>query len=213
MILFAKAPVAGRVKTRLAAEIGAARAAALHRAFVADSIAKLKEFTDLADIELHTDISTDAWSELDVARQVQTPGDLQLKLLHALGQGLAAGRRQVIIFGSDSPTLPRAHVHKLLSSAADIALGPCEDGGYYAIACRRVHPEMFAGVAWSTSSVLEQTERAARASGLSVERCALWYDVDAPEDLVRLRAEPELPPSTRQALWNVAIGGSIETAS
>jgi len=202
MILFAKAPVEGRVKTRLAAAIGAARATALHRAFVADSLAKLNEFTNLADIELHTDILTDAWSEPGVAREVQTPGNLQLKLLHALGKALAAGRPQVIVFGSDSPTLPRAHVHRLLESAADVALGPCEDGGYYAIACRRVHPDMFAGVTWSTPEVLEQTERAARACGLSVERGDEWYDVDGPDDLKRLMAEPELPPCTRQALCN-----------
>jgi len=93
MILFAKAPVAGRVKTRLAVEIGAARAAALYRAFVADSLAKLNEFTNLADLQLHTDIPTDAWSEVGVAREVQTPGDLHVKLLHALagtGGGPAA---------------------------------------------------------------------------------------------------------------------------
>jgi uncharacterized protein len=200
MILFAKAPVAGRVKTRLAMEIGAGRAAELHRAFVTDSLAILNKFTTVADLQLHTDISTDAWSELGVAREVQTPGDLQLKLLHALERGLAAGRPQVIVFGSDSPTLPHGHVQRLLDSTADVALGPCEDGGYYAIACRRIHPNMFAGVAWSTPDALEQTERAARACGLSVERGDLWYDVDGPEDLARLTAERDLPDSTAQAL-------------
>lgn len=203
MILFAKAPVAGHVKTRLATEIGARRAAELHRAFVADSLAKLKEFTPVADLQLHTDIPNDAWSELDVARELQIPGGLQLKLLHALGQGLAAGRPQVIIFGSDSPTLPHAHVRRLLGCTADVALGPCEDGGYYAIACRRIHPDMFAGVEWSTPNALEQTERAARACGLSVECGDLWYDVDGPEDLARLMAEPELPSSTARALGTV----------
>jgi rSAM/selenodomain-associated transferase 1 len=200
MILFAKAPVAGRVKTRLAVEIGAGRAAELHRAFVTDSLARLKKFTTVADLQLHTDIPTDAWSGLDVAREVQTPGDLQLKLLHAIGRGLTAGHPQVIVFGSDSPTLPHAHVQMLLDSTADVALGPCEDGGYYAIACRRIHPEMFAGVAWSTPDTLEQTERAARACGLSVQRGYLWYDVDGPEDLARLMAERDLPGTTAQAL-------------
>jgi len=207
MILFAKAPVAGCVKTRLATEIGARRAAELHRAFVADSLAKFKEFTTVADLQLHTDIPTDAWSELDVAREVQIPGDLQLKLFHALAHELAAGRPQVIIFGSDSPTLPQGHVRRLLDSSADVALGPCEDGGYYAIACRRFHPDMFAGVAWSTQDALEQTERAARACGLSLERGDLWYDVDGPEDLARLMAEPELPGATARAFGMVGKPG------
>ncbi len=207
MILFAKAPVAGCVKTRLATEIGARRAAELHRAFVTDSLAKLKEFTTVADLQLHTDIPTDAWSELDVAREVQTPGGLQLKLLHALKHGLAAGRPQVIIFGSDSPTLPHAHVRRLFDATADVALGPCEDGGYYAIACRRLHQDMLADVAWSTLDALEQTERAARACGLSVERGDLWYDVDGPEDLARLMAEPDLPSATARVLGIVGKPG------
>jgi len=200
MILFAKAPIPGSVKTRLAPALGPARAAELHRAFVADTIGKLCEFRHLADIELHTDILTDAWKEAGVTRQVQTPGDLALKLVHALTEALRSGRPQAMILGGDSPTLPRAHIQRLMDSTSDVALGPCEDGGYYAIACRRTDPRMFAGVAWSTPNVLEQTERAARACGLTVERGDVWYDVDEPEDLLRLAAEPELPYHTRRAL-------------
>jgi uncharacterized protein len=200
MILFAKAPVPGHVKTRLAAAIGAEQAAELYRAFVADTIAKLTEFRDLANIELHTDIPTDAWIDSGVTRDLQATGGLELKLLHALAWAIESGRPQAMILGSDSPTLPQGHIQRLLHSAADVALGPCEDGGYYAIACRRVHSEIFAGVEWSTPHVLEQTERAARLAGLSVERGDLWYDVDGPEDLARLMQEPALPPCTRQAV-------------
>ena len=205
MILFAKAPIPGRVKTRLAAAIGAGQAAELYRAFVADTIGKLIEFKDLADIELHTDIITDAWSEPSVARDLQAAGGLELKLLHALAGAIQAGRSQAMILGSDSPPLPRGHIQRLLDSTADIALGPCEDGGYYAIACRRLHPEIFAGVEWSTRYVLEQTERAARAAGLSVERGDLWYDVDGPEDLARLMQDPALPPCTWQAVRHLPV--------
>jgi rSAM/selenodomain-associated transferase 1 len=201
MILFAKAPIPGRVKTRLATAIGAQPAAELYRAFVADTISKLAEFRDVADIELHTDTLTDAWTEQGVARDLQVASGLELKLLHALAGALQTGRPQVMVLGSDSPTLPRGHIQRLLDSKADVALGPCEDGGYYAIACRRVHSEMFTSVEWSTSHVLEQTERAVRASGLSVERGDLWYDVDGPEDLARLIKDPALPPCTRQA-WH-----------
>ncbi len=203
MILFAKAPVPGHVKTRLAAAIGARQAAELHHAFVADTLAKLAAFKDLADIELHTDIPTDAWIDARVARDLQAEGGLELKLLHALAAAVGSGRPQAMILGSDSPTLPRGHIQRLLDSTTDVSLGPCDDGGYYAIACRRVHPEMFAGVAWSTPCVMEQTECAARAAGLSVERGDLWYDVDGPEDLARLMREPALPPCTRHAVLHL----------
>ena len=200
MILFAKAPVPGSVKTRLAATIGASRAAELHTAFVADMIEKLNAFKDFADIEVHTDIPTDAWTKAAVTRRLQAPGNLELKLFHALADAFRAGRPHVIILGSDSPTLPRTHIQRLLDAKADVAIGPCEDGGYYAIGCRRAHPDMFAGVEWSTGKVLEQTESALRMCGLSFERGEIWYDVDGPADLARLIAERELPGYTRQAL-------------
>jgi rSAM/selenodomain-associated transferase 1 len=210
LILFAKAPVPGVVKTRLAAEWGDAAAAGLHSAFVLDTLEKLRRFNKFADLELHTDISTDAWGETGVARDLQAAGTLELKLIHALGRGLDQGRSVVMILGSDSPTLPDECIHGLMESRADVALGPSEDGGYYAIACRRIASQMFRGVEWSTRNVLEQTERAARACGLSVERGQLWYDVDFPADVLRLTAETRLPRHTREILRKLAIAGPTE---
>ncbi len=198
MILFAKAPVAGRVKTRLAPRIGAEAAAELHRACVRDMLERLGAMGG-ADLFLHTDIPTDAWQDVPVARKLQHSGDLALKMVHALEESLAEGRPQAVIVGSDAPTLPRAHVERLLASRADVVFGPAEDGGYYAIGCRRIHREMFRGVEWSGAETLAQSERAAQACGLRVERGPGWWDVDAPADLDRLMAAPDLPRFT--AAW------------
>jgi len=179
VILFAKAPVAGRVKTRLGLE--ASRAARLHEAMVRDTLAMLRALD--AELELHTDVATDAWAEFAVPRKLQAAGDLGARMLAALEAG-----RQVMIVGSDAPTLPLGHLEWLLASSADVALGPAEDGGYYAISCRRIHQRMFAGVEWSTRRTLEQTVAAAEACGLSVELGPVWFDVDSPEDLARLCA-------------------------
>jgi Uncharacterized protein conserved in bacteria len=191
IILFAKAPLSGHVKTRLEQELGAEATLALHRAFVLDMLDKLLTLRSAADVELHTDIQTDVWRHPEVTSRTQIPGDLGLKMLHAIGQ------RRACVVGSDSPTLPAAHIEALLASPADVALGPCEDGGYYAISCRRTHPEMFRGVAWSSATALEQTEQAAQQCGLSVERGPSWYDVDRIEDLRRLGQEGNLPPHTK----------------
>jgi uncharacterized protein len=191
IILFAKAPVAGRVKTRLEQALGEEAALELHKAFVLDMLDKLLTLSGAAAIELHTDIPTDAWQPPGVALQTQTSGDLGSRMLHALGGKWAC------IVGSDAPTLPASHIEALLASPADVALGPCEDGGYYAISCRRTHPEMFHGVEWSSPRALEQTGQSARACGLSVERGPGWYDVDRPEDLRRLRDEENLPQHTK----------------
>ena len=198
IILFAKAPLAGQVKTRLEAALGAEATVELHTAFVLDMLDKLSTLRGAGGIELHTDIETDAWQRFDVAFRTQISGDLGSRMLHALRGKWAC------IVGSDAPTLPVSHLEALIESSADVALGPCEDGGYYAISCRRTHPEMFRGVEWSSARALEQTEESARRCGLSVQRGPGWYDVDRPEDLRRLRDEGNLGKHTRR--WFEAHG-------
>jgi Uncharacterized protein conserved in bacteria (DUF2064) len=121
-----------------------------------------------ADIELHTDIPTDAWASCGVPQRLQCEGDLGLKMFQALDRALNQGRERALILGSDSPTLPPSHVVALLSSTADVAIGPTEDGGYYAVSCRAVHLDMFAGVAWSASSASRTR------SGLSGSAAYAW---------------------------------------
>ena len=195
LIVFARAPRPGQVKTRL--QLAPERAARLHAAFVADTLEMLAGFDG---VELSTDVETDAWSEYRVARSVQAPGDLGARLYAAIAGALAGGACPVLILGSDSPTLPAAHVRALLDSAADVALGPTEDGGYYAISCRRARPEMFAGVEWSSPRTLTTTVAALTAAGLAVELGSCWYDIDEPSDLSRLRRIESLPRHTRHAL-------------
>ena len=99
-----------------------------------------------------------------------------------------AGRRpsQSDDHGQRLSGLPPSHVQALVDSPADVALGPTEDGGFYAIACSRTDPAMFDAVHWSTSSALEDTIQASRGCGLTVELGPSWFDVDGPEDLARL---------------------------
>ena len=200
IILFAKAPVPGRVKTRLVPPLTAAAAAELHSAFVLDVVERLQQLRDVADLELHTDIPTDAWPLEGVPRRLQYEGDLGLKMFQALRDALQRGRSQALIVGSDAPTLPAAHIRALLDSSADVMLGPCDDGGYYAIACRRVDAAMFDGVPWSSPDSLDQTAAAARRCGLTVDFGPRWYDVDTPADLERLAGDAELPRRTAKML-------------
>ena len=199
IILFAKAPVAGRVKTRLIGPLTPAGAADLHRAFVQDMIERFQRVSGF-DLELHTDTPTAEWTVTQAARRLQHEGDLGLKMLEALRIALGEGRPVAAIVGSDAPTLPARYVELLLRSTADVSLGPSEDGGYYAIAARRVHPEMFRNVEWSTGATLAQTAAAVRDCGLSVETGEPWFDIDTAADLERLRGEPDLPRHTLRAL-------------
>ena len=209
IILFAKAPVVGQVKTRLVPAITPEFAAELHVAFVSDMIDRFHLFPG-ADFELHTDIRSDAWAAPVVTRKLQTPGNLGLKMVHALDRGLRAGYERVIIVGSDAPTLPASAVSTLLAADADIAFGPADDGGFYAISARRVDPAMFDGVAWSRPDTLANAIEAVRRRNLSVAFGPPWFDVDSPEDLDRLLLEPRLPPHTALSLSRV-IGERKDT--
>jgi len=184
IVLFAKAPTPGRVKTRLG--VDPLRATDLHSSFVRQTLAMLESFRRDADLELSTDEPTQAWCEFPVARSVQGAGQLGERIYAALEHALAAGRPKAMILGSDSPGLPAAHIRALLASAADVSLGPVDDGGFYAIACGRTAPAMFEGVRWSTGSTLSDTVKALTGCGLSVELGPPWFDVDRPEDLTRL---------------------------
>lgn len=197
VLLFAKAPVPGRVKTRLFERLSPAAAAAFHAACVRDLLGALAASPLGADVELHCDISTDAWAGFKVATRLQAPGGLGAKMGAAICASLAEGRPRVMVLGSDVPDLPMAHLEALLGNDADVALGPADDGGYYAIACSRIDPRMFEGVEWSSGRELEQTIGACRRCGLSAALGPAWYDVDTPADLARLGRSPGLRPHTR----------------
>ncbi|MBC7928023.1 MAG: DUF2064 domain-containing protein, partial [Bryobacteraceae bacterium] len=137
LAIFAKAPIPGNVKTRLIPPLSPETAASLHEAFVRDMYYRCSQIPDLS-VALWTDITTDAWPDLPVARKLQIPGDLGLKMFHAAESCLREGASRVVIVGADSPTLPAGHLYALLRATADVALGPAEDGGYYGISCARV---------------------------------------------------------------------------
>jgi hypothetical protein len=181
IILFAKAPVPGCVKTRLAQTIGPEAAATLHERFVTATLERICMLSSIAGVELHTDIETGAWRQFAIPRKLQCAGDLGTRMLSAL-----QSHPHAMILGSDSPNLPVDHLTDLLAREEDVVLGPAEDGGYYAISCRRTHPDMFHGVRWSTGEALADTVHAARACGLTVSLGQMWFDVDTPGDLERL---------------------------
>jgi hypothetical protein len=188
--LFVKQPVPGRVKTRLAAEIGAERAAELSAAFIADLVARFRTAADRrvlcyapATEEARRHFESIAGTDFELWPQPET--NLGERLARCFALHLRQSDDRVVVIGSDSPTLPLEHVERAfeLLGDADCVLGPATDGGYYLVGQRGRCRPIFDAIDWSTPRVLEQTVTRIADCGASLALLPPWYDVDTPDDL------------------------------
>jgi rSAM/selenodomain-associated transferase 1 len=222
LILFARAPIAGEVKTRLAAAVGAAGAARLYRAFLEDA-ARIYAGPGWTPV-LYADVDPDEPSLASLfgapwRREAQATGDLGRRLAEAFRAEFARGAPAAFAVGSDHPALARRCLDELLDALSrgnDASLIPARDGGYCAIALSsRAGPEAaFDGIPWSSPDTFAKTLGRLKERGLSVAALASSYDVDRPEDLDLLREDlarrdpggDDFPRSTAAALANLAAG-------
>lgn len=187
--VFAKAPVPGRVKTRLAQEIGPAAAAALYRRLGRQVVAAVVGSGYRTFVWFTPPDGRDAvraWLDgLGAAGFFpQAGGHLGTRLVHAFGRSFAAGDGAVVIIGTDAPGVNRRIVAAAFRAlrAHDLVLGPSLDGGYYLIGLTAPQPALFRAIPWSTRHVLRATEARARALGLSVRLLTPLRDVDTAGD-------------------------------
>ncbi len=193
VLVFAKAPVPGSVKTRLIPSLGADHAAMLHAALVERAL--LTATRSQAEVLLACTPSADEHffiecaEDFDIDLTAQGEGDLGERMLRALNAALESHSRAAIV-GADCPVVTAKHIDAALGAlgAHDVSIIPAEDGGYVLIAARRTHPAMFADIAWGTNTVMAQQRRALAAVGLSLHESAPLWDVDRPDDLARLKA-------------------------
>ena len=200
LIIMAKAPRAGRVKTRLSPPLSAEEAAALNAAFLRDTIASLQTAGSL--VPAVPVISYTPAGEEEAFRGI-VPGDVPLllqrgehfgeRLSFTVDDALAAGFSAVCLINSDSPTVPTSEyvraVRLLLSESPRAVVGPSDDGGYYLIGLNAPAPELFEEISWSTSAVCDQTRERAAALSLRLDELRCWFDVDDEAALIRLYDE------------------------
>ena len=206
LAVMAKVPAAGEVKTRLCPPLAPAEAAALARCFLLDRVEQLAAVADadrlVAFAPREREAEVRALLGAGVRLVPQAGVDLGARLDHLLTSLLVEGYPGAIAVDADSPTLPTAFVERagrlLVEDAADVVLGPCEDGGYYLIGLRRPAPALFRAMPWSTPAVTEETVARARRLGLRLGLLPRWFDVDRGEDLERLRQPASAPPEAFQ---------------
>ena len=210
VVIMAKAPYPGQVKTRLCPLLTPWQAAALARAFLCDKVVQVRTLTSVRPAIAYTPASGEGFFA-DIAPDftliAQQGTGLGERLIHSLEYFLHRGCAGVMAIDSDTPTLPthclQQAIALLTRPDVDVVIGPSDDGGYYLIGMRAIHRELFIDMPWSTSAVLPETVRRAAALGLHVASLPAWFDVDTPADLARLRTmlaqtAGEEPRHTRQ---------------
>jgi rSAM/selenodomain-associated transferase 1 len=193
VLVFAKAPRAGEVKTRLAPLLGAEGASALHAHFIERTLA-LAIDVDIGLVDLYATRCDDLFLRACAVRfgvrlVEQSRGDLGIRMRDALDDALSADGAAILI-GTDCPALQARHLEAAataLSNSHDAVFVPVEDGGYALIGMTRHPPAgFFEGMTWSTAEVMAETRRRLRASGLKWRELETLWDVDRPADYQRL---------------------------
>jgi rSAM/selenodomain-associated transferase 1 len=203
LLVFARAPLAGSVKTRLVPPLTPEQAVRVHIAALRDTVSRAARAV--------TDTALEVWAGgngAEAAERIaalvpgrtvrrQGEGDLGARLAGAFAVAFESGGDRVAVLGSDHPTLPAAHIAAAFDAldVADAALGPSDDGGYYAVALRRATwpraRALFDRIPWSSADVLKTTRDRARGVALSVADLPAWYDVDDVNDLERAFRDAE----------------------
>lgn len=195
ILVFAKAPDIGQVKTRLIPALGAHGAAELHEKLVRHTLTTATQ-TALCPVALWCAPSSEhpffenCRAEFGITLHTQQGSDLGERMHHALTITLQQCAYAVLI-GTDCPALTAHELHQalaLLQQGVDAVLGPAQDGGYVLIGVCRTHPEIFNEVKWGASTVLNETRARLHSLEWRWHELSEQWDVDRPEDLQRLEA-------------------------
>lgn len=196
LIVFARAPVPGQVKTRLIPSIGAAGAAALYERLVLQ-ILSIADDSKVGSVDLWCTPSMNHPFFLQCAQKFhinlfnQIEGDLGIRMAQALSETLKISSRALLV-GTDCPSLTVNDLREsadVLHHGTEAVIVPAEDGGYVLIGLRQFAPELFTRISWGTGSVLDQTRDRLRRLGWTWHELSKHWDVDRPQDVERMKRE------------------------
>jgi len=200
VLIFARAPVAGSVKTRLIPLLGDHGAATLYRSLVERALTVARE-SGVGPVELWCTPTTDdgffasCRDRFHVTLHRQGEGDLGARMLNAFEDALTRSRH-VLLTGSDCPSLTAADLRAAagaLRDGRDAVLCPVEDGGYVLVGLSQAMSALFDAMTWGTATVMEETRQRLRNLGWRWHELPVHWDLDRPQDYQRLVREGFLP--------------------
>ncbi len=208
LVIMAKAPKPGRVKTRLAASLPTPAIIGLYRCLLEDTVALAQSLDGVETAIMSPASDVEELSRMtggEVCVIGQNGQGLGAALASVFAHFAAAGPRRIVAFNSDSPHLPASALLTAFDvlNSCDLVIGPTHDGGYYLVGATASHPELFAGSSMGTANALEALLARARSLALSVGFTPTFYDVDVAADLSRLAEDLRLAPdrAPRTATW------------
>lgn len=208
LVIMAKAPRPGTVKTRLVQSLPVEGITDLYRCLLNDTMALTGSLgkVEVAIMCPSTDVEELTQFAPRTVKVVAQKGEgLGAGLTSVFAHFAAAGGQRVVAFNSDSPHLPASVLESAFEALAthDVVVGPTHDGGYYLVGAKAAHATLFDGDGMGTQSALDALLARARALQLSVGFTVPFYDIDVEEDLARLAAELQLAPdrAPRTAAW------------
>ncbi|MBI4847909.1 MAG: TIGR04282 family arsenosugar biosynthesis glycosyltransferase [Nitrospirae bacterium] len=195
LITFVKAPVPGTVKTRLQADLGAEKTVEVYRTFVSEIVsqcARLKGTDRLLGCapSVDHDFFIELMKKYKMKSFSQRGPDLGARIVNAFKDHFKKGYSEIVLIGSDSPTIPMNYIRKAFASLEknDFVLGPCCDGGLYLIGAKgKIIPEIFINIQWDSSRVLNQTLDNIGPLNIKLSLLPFWYDVDTIAELTFLK--------------------------
>ncbi|GIW42741.1 MAG: hypothetical protein KatS3mg077_0023 [Candidatus Binatia bacterium] len=213
--VFAKPPLPGKVKTRLARAIGEEGAARLARAFLADVWALVSRLGWARSVLASTSTNVEEFGlgeNIEVWRQGE--GDLGARIERIVRRGLGAADR-VLAIGADSPGLPEAILNqaRAMLGSHDAVIGPARDGGFYLLGLRHCPKGLLANIRWSAATTGALVAARLHQYGMQLGVLPPWFDVDEVGDLVLLRRRIQVgairAPATKRALESLALEGIL----
>ena len=208
LVVMAKAPKPGMVKTRLMERLPSPAVTALYRCLLEDTVALAKSLTSVEVAVVCPESDQDELAGLlgNAVQVVAQKGEgLAAGLTSVFRHFTADGGQHVIAFNSDSPHLAPSVLDRAFEILAnnDVVVGPTHDGGYYLVGAKAAYPSLFEGDGMGTGSALDRLLRRTKALELSTGFTEPFYDIDVADDLILLERELRLAPTKapRTAAW------------
>ncbi|MEX2380095.1 MAG: TIGR04282 family arsenosugar biosynthesis glycosyltransferase [Vicingaceae bacterium] len=184
LLIFIKNPILGRVKSRLAVDIGEEKALAVYRDLLQKTRKEAEQLKGVRCRLYYSDFidENDEWSDEFFEKRLQSNGDLGQKMHGAFRESM---NEKTVIIGSDCFDLTNRHIEAAFQKLdeSDVVLGPANDGGYYLLGMTNYFSQLFEGIEWSTNAVLKQTIRQAKSLNLKITFLAELVDLDTISDL------------------------------